>query len=520
MTRLLILALIAGCAGQDPAPGDTAAEEAEPFDPYRAIYTQDLPVVRGWRLWRGAIHVHTVHSWDACDEKGYIDGEGNTDYDGGSRNEQCYEDLRLALCDAGLDFAFITDHTRHFPSFEYPEVLLYEPDLGDVLIEKNGHPAFNHMACAERPEGVHLSIGIDVDLLGVGFERHIAETEAERAELYSLRKDQRLVDLAHENGGLGLGGYVPRWNEDDFYATDLDAIEIYNPVFNLRNRIGETLGLVGEMTQDADAVPVPELGLYVVFEESEDTLERWAKRAQVRRADSFLGSNAHRNVLPTPMWDGERLDGYRRNLHWFSNYVMLPEDAEPGIDNFEEALAAGRTFGAFDAIGTPQGFDVTAEADGEVFDLGSEIDGTQATFHITLPTVAGLGPNDDPPEVVGRLLRAEADGTWQEVGRGEGSFEVEVAEAGAYRVEVHMTPHHLRPWLGSDPDRFFKDALWIYASPIYVGMDYAARAELDVEDLIGAKPSSSPAPSAPLGCFHDHDLDADVSASDWAPPHR
>lgn len=503
--RFLALPLVLACSATD-ADGITDSDDLlrEPFDPYRSIATADLPSVRGMRPYRGVIHVHTVHSWDACDERGYLNDLGFQDYDNGYRNEECHMQLRKALCDVRLDFAFLTDHNRHLPYFEYPEVLLYEPELGDELVEKNGHPAYNRIACHDGIAPVQASIGIDVSLLGVGFERHIADTPEERSELYA-QSDQRLVDNVHARGGLGLAGYVPRWEEDVFFDVNFDGIEIYNPLYNLRNRAAETFGLVGEMTRDPQSVPVPELGLYVLFEEEEFTFERWAKRAQLKRTTSFLGSNAHRNVLPEPVWDGERIDSYRRNLHWFSNYALVPEGEVADIDAFEAAIAAGRSYGAFDAIGTPKGFDVYATVGEAVYEMGDEIPDRQATLHVTNPTVAGLGPDDEPPEVWSVILRAEPDGSWEEVGRGEGDFTFELSRPGAYRVVVHILPLHLVPFLGNDPDRFLKEAPWIYGNLIYVGMDYDALESLPAEALLDVPPETRPAPTAHQGCFSDHD---------------
>jgi hypothetical protein len=67
-----------------------------------------------------------------------------------------------------------------------------------------------------------------------------------------------------------------------------------------------------------------------------------------------------------------------------------------------------------------------------------------------------------------RLLRARADETWEQVAQTNGdrlSFEV---GAGVYRAEVRVVPRHLTPWLGSEPEKFLKDYVWIYSNPVYV----------------------------------------------------
>ena len=53
------------------------------------------------------------------------------------------------------------------------------------------------------------------------------------------------------------------------------------------------------------------------------------------------GTDAHQNVLPILLRDGERGDSYRRMLRWFSNMVLV-ESGEPTPATAQAALEAGR----------------------------------------------------------------------------------------------------------------------------------------------------------------------------------
>lgn len=483
MRALLIASLLVACGTEDPKTtpnaddtgtgptGPATCGEANHFDPYYEVPTAEMPEVRGWELKRGVGHVHSIYSHDACDEEGFLNEDGEQDYHAGVPNQQCFDDLRKGLCDAEIDFAFLTDHNEAYPDFEYPDVLLWSS--GDSLVEVGGEVTANYIQCPDRPDDVLLSAGIDVDLIGFGLKRHVADTPEERAAIYGLR-NQTTVDAIRSVGGLSFGGYVQRWDEQEFYDTEFDAIEIYNPAFTLYDNLLDAIQLIGQMNLTPDDSPVAELGLYILFEEQTESLRRWAVSIQDRRLPSFLGSNAHRNVLPEPLApDGERLDSYRRTFHWFSNYALMPAGSNPTMDDYQDAVAAGRTFGAFDAMGTPSGFDYRAEAGGTVYEMGAEIDGQgEVTLIVESPTVFGLGPRNEEPVITSRIVKATPEGTWEEVASAEGTLTYVPTEPGAYRAEVHMLPNHLRPCLGSAPDPLVVETLWVYGNPIYVDMAY------------------------------------------------
>jgi len=124
-------------------------------------------------------------------------------------------------------------------------------------------------------------------------------------------------------------------------------------------------------------------------------------------------------------------------------------------------------------MGYPVGFDFRAEAGGEVYEMGDSVPaGDGPELVVEIPTIYQLDPALDPPDIYGRILKAEADGSWSVVDEGTQALRAAVG-AGAYRAEIRLTPHHLLPWLGDKPDhdipdKYLRELPWIYSNPIYV----------------------------------------------------
>ena len=446
--------------------GDAAIDAKWPgFDPYTIYPASDLGAPRGLALHRGTIHLHSNYSWDACDQLGFVNAKGKQDYDAGTLNESFYQDLRKGLCDTGQEFAFLTDHVDHFPDFEFPDVLLYRASLGDELVMKDGKPVAVKLACNGVPK-VLLAAGTDYTVLAIGLDQHVADTPAARREVYG-QKTQAAYDTLRANGALVLAGYLPRWDPAQLLGTTFDAVEVYNPIFNFQDRIGEAIDLVLKMNHTPTEVPVPELGLIGIFEENTTILSLWSQFVQQTHVPSFIGSNAHENVLPSKTPDGERFDSYRRLLHWWSNYVQLPSGQAVDEPAVKAALAAGHSFGSFDYLGYPDGFDFHAESGATVFEMGATAATGTADLVAVAPTVHGLKAIDAAPVVTARILKAEGTG-WTEVAKGTGTVKVTGAAPGAYRAEVRILPNHLVPNLGAHPDKFLKEQLWVYGNPIWI----------------------------------------------------
>lgn len=467
---LLALPLVAACSNAD-VPGPTRSGSsssssggtpgARPWDRLAPLTTA-LPSLRGQRPLRGIIHAHSPWSHDACDGEGLVDGAPRPD---------CVADLRRGMCDAGEDFVMLTDHPAFMASADFPQLLFIGPGDAPVLGD-GGAPIANRLRCDDGREVLVMN-GFEDELMAIGLERHAPGTPAEREALYNQSDAAAAAAIRAAAGVVGLAHTESR--EPAFLAeVDVDTIEIYNLHAAIDPDIrGEYLGLdplapVSDLLPllgQEEGTPEPDLAFLIFFEELPIYLERFDTLLGTRRIAGTAGTDSHENALPGMMADGERGDSFRRMMRWFSNVILL--DGARALDpaSAKAAIAGGRSYVAFEILGTPAGFDLRAENGGVVTELGGTA-AAGATVIAEAPGVLDLDPAVDPPAVAMRLVHVTAAGS-EVVGEGS-HIEVTSAPPGAYRAEVRITPHHLRPYLGDDADKWIVERPWVWSNPVYV----------------------------------------------------
>jgi hypothetical protein len=172
------------------------------------------------------------------------------------------------------------------------------------------------------------------------------------------------------------------------------------------------------------------------------------------------GTDAHQNVMPLVLRDGERWDSYRRMLRWFSNVVWVTEE---GPDGYQGALEAGRSAVVFELLGTPEGFDFHLNDGVDIHEMGSS-PSSEGILEVGCPTLLPDSPQGaEAPEIRVEIYRDGA--LWRE---GCGPHPTE--GSGVYRVQVDMTPTHLRDLLGADSERWMVPFPWIRSNAIRVGL--------------------------------------------------
>ncbi|MEZ4317738.1 MAG: hypothetical protein R3F61_09540 [Myxococcota bacterium] len=430
-----MLTLLLACTG----PADTDAPPADPSVDWRPglpALTQGL---------RTITHLHSPWSHDACDGNGIIDGVAN---------QPCLDDFRRGLCDAGIDVAFTTDHPSYgaFQTFDD----LFHPRPGDV---RDGAVAV--LTCDDGRE-VRLQPGFEDELMPVGLDQHVPGTADERDDLLNRSDPDAMAAM------IGAGAHVFVAHTEgrdlqqlrDHQDAGLTGVEIFNlhamfaPDIRAEDLGLDGLGWVQDIRPftDPDATGEPDLFVLGVLQSQPPSLERFDDLLARGPIVGIVGTDAHQNVLPIDLRDGERADSYRRMLRWMDN-VVLPEAGQ----TVEDALAAGQSYVAFEILGTPDGFDFRAE-DGT--GLGGETSATQLT--ITCPTLHPDSPRGpEEPELHVRLVRGQAV-----VAEGCGTHEVD--GAGAYRVEIDIVPHHLTRFLGDTPEDWLVPFPWILSNAIHV----------------------------------------------------
>jgi hypothetical protein len=464
-----MLAWILAFACKPERADDTAASDTVPWRADLPTLRDDITVARGAVPLRTIIHLHSPYSHDACDEAGYVVAEGGVDR---VLDEACLADLRSGLCRTAVDVAFATDHPD-FADVQPFEDLLLARDGDTPIARSSGTPVANGIACTEGAQDQVLWLpGIEDELMPVGLERHVSDDPAVSHEIYNASTAEALQAEA-EAGALV---FVP--HTEGRQLADLEALQDSGlrgvEVFNLHAMFApdiraDFLGLdawgwvqdIAPFTDDHPTVE-PDLLFLGVLQAQAPSLAAFDALLARGPMVATAGTDAHQNVIPNELADGERADSYRRMLRWFSN-VLLAGERTP--DGAREALAAGRGYVAFDVLGTPDGFDFVLETgDGSVAEMGATVgtDALPSTLVVGCPSLSRSSPRgSDAPEITVTVWR---DGQpWA-----SGCGELPVTEAGVYRAEVTMIPWHLAPFLGGDAAPWMHAYPWVYGNAIRI----------------------------------------------------
>lgn len=449
-----LLLLLACRRDPAPAPLDTAPETV-PWSSELPPLAAEIGDTRGLRPARAIVHLHSPWSHDACDG-----GEG-------AENPECLADLREGLCRTAVDVAFLTDHPAYAAWHPYEE--LFQAQEGDEpVLDEAGAMYANRVIC-EDGHVVQWQPGIEDELMPVGLARHVSEDPDEADALYN---GYDATTLAEEQAA---GAMVLTAHTEGRTLAELEELQDLGlqgtELFNLHAAFDpdireEHLGLPGAdwlmqlapFTSDEDSAE-PDLFFLAVFSEQTPSLERWDALLARGPMVGTAGTDAHQNVLAYDLRDRERADSYRRMLRWFSN-VLLVDSEDPAA--FEQALRAGRSYVAFEVLGTPLGFDLHLESGGAVYELGS--DAPEGALVLACPTLSPSSPRGlEAPEITATVYK---DGQPWRTGCGEHETE----GPGVYRVRVEITPWHLREFLGNEPDVWLVEYPWIYSNAIRVGL--------------------------------------------------
>ena len=454
-------------AGADAA-ADAAPEDAGPHLPplSRGLApTSALSAPGSYELARAVIHFHTPLSHDACDGEGWVDGV---------IDEECLDQMRFGICETRQDIVFATDHDGFHAETPFPDVFLMREGDEEVL-DDYGVQIGSAIHC----DNGHVPIivtGEENEIMPVGLRSHLAAADAD--ELSALYNGDDLVsaDAMRAAGALVLINHAEHWNADHVEEIRATGMELYNFHANVDLEIREEwLGLPsGDALAEAiiymldQAHPEPDLALTAFLEENEPDLVLFdTLHARGVRIAGFLGNDVHQNSLPGLMADGERGDSYRRLLKWMSNYFLVTDRSPEAV---LDALAAGRLYSSFDALGTPDGFDFRAddECDGRVEMGGTARLDCAPVLRLVVPTVHDLDPSMPAPVIACTILRVDAEGR-EEVATGpSGEVAYEPDQPGVFRPVVRITPEHLRPYYhGADAD-YVREFIWIYGNPIHV----------------------------------------------------
>lgn len=457
LTLALLTTLAWSCGGN----GDGSPSSVPPWEPSLVVSTDELQTARGLRPARGIIHLHSVYSHDACDGR---------PQPGGKINEPCLQDLRRGICETKQDYVMLTDHLATMVDQDFEDLFLMRD--GDQPVKRGGKIVASLMDCGEGRHAV-VMVGTEVDLGPVGLEEHAAESPESRETAYD-RTDPAWVESLHN---LGAVVWVPHTENKDLEwlrSVPVDAMEVYNLHANIdpdirKDYLGlSPLGAIFSLIPFLDKSPEgphPDLALLGFFSENTNAIEKWNDLLRGKRISGVAGSDIHQNVFFFKLRDGERGDGYRRLMHWFSNHVLVSEVTDLTV---KEALRVGRSYSAFEVLGVPDGFDFHARSGARTYEMGESVPlGSGLELVVKAPRVHGLGRADERPSLRMVLLGIGTEGA-AEVASGSDDLAYAVTKRGAYRAEVRITPNHLKGWLGEMEAALIHEYLWIYSNPIYI----------------------------------------------------
>ena len=459
---LPLLIGLAGCPSEEPPPPEPPAGPI-PWDIGQPALGAESST-RGLSEVRGIAHLHSHWSHDACD--GNPQPEGIPD-------EDCLADLRYGLCATQIDVAFLSDHSTHANEAPLAERLL-ERGADELILDETGSPIATWLDC-EDGHRVLLMPGVEASLMPFGIEEDLPDAWGSSTP--------ESVEALRESGAAVWISHTEEHPIEELRELGLDGFELYQLHANLDPGIREEfLGLepyayLGEVAPfffpEENGIldpPHPDLAPLAFLELNEPATNALETLGLERPVAITGGTDAHQNVFPMLASDGERIDSYRRMIRWFNNRLRIEGELSP--QSAKEALISGRNHIVFEAFGTPDGFDFRVEYEGTVYELGSEPDIGRgvARVLVDLPTLNPLSPQgEDPPEIVGRLFRATQDGRELVQEWTNGPLDLAVAQPGVYRVEVWISPFHLRPYLGEVANDYLSSPIpWIQSGGIFV----------------------------------------------------
>ena len=476
-TLLFILGTLISCKSGAEDTASVGSTE-RPWKGGHITTQAELSSIRGMHPHRGIAHLHSPWSHDACDGDGLPNG---------APDEECLADLRIGLCSTAMDFAYLTDHPAYAADQAWDELLLARDNDTLLFDDETGSPHAISIDC-DAVDGATITEGHSVlwmpgfedELMPVGLHQHAS---ADLTEADAIYNEASADSIAAEQaaGGIVFMAHSEGKEIDtlqELVAAGLNGIEIFNlhAMFDPEKRT-EDLGLDGTgwitdiqpFTSD-DGTAEPDLFFLGVHQEQTVSIEKWDALHQTTSVIGLAGTDAHQNVLPIELRDGDRGDSYRRMMRWFSNILLVDATGAEGQttpQDLDEALSAGRLYVAFEVLGTPTTVDFHYETDaGDIVEMGSTVTGSggesMGTLHVACPTLSASSPQgpNSPAIAVSVFRNGEL---WQE---DCGNFAV--ADAGVYRIRVDIVPHHLEPFLGDDPDPWIKTYPWVYSNPIYV----------------------------------------------------
>ncbi len=453
-----VSATLLGCTGDDVRPVPAAPRAWQRLAPPASTSLGNL---RQFVTARGIIHSHSPYSHDGCDGEG-LDANGQPD-------ATCVAHLRQGICDAAEDFVFLTDHAANMAQAEMHELLFIQPG-DEPLTDPDGAPFANFIPCADGRRTL-LMTGNENTLMSVGIEKHVPGDLKTRKSTYESDGPDT-VQAMHDAGALVFLAHTESRTPEYLKTIPVDGVEIFNIHAAIDPDIrADYLGLdayaaaasILPFTRQDEDGPQPDLAILGFLQHLPQYGQLWDPMLAERHVTGITGTDVHENSFPGMMRDGERGDSYRRLMRWISNVALVDGVLAPST--IKAAVKAGRSYVAFEILGVPAGFDFHAEDGENIIEMGGQAK-PGATIIAIAPIVSEIDPAVERPDITMKLLRI-TNGSTTSIAEGP-QLRIDAAEPGVYRIEVSITPHHLKPYLGETPDTYIREFPWVLSNAIRV----------------------------------------------------
>jgi hypothetical protein len=253
---------------------------------------------------------------------------------------------------------------------------------------------------------------------------------------------------------------------------DLHGVEIYNLHVLLDPRIRKERmdmppeSAIGEFylyLSRPNEMPHPDLVFIGIHEPLTKMLNMWDQTLSQKLLYGYGGTDAHQNVLPKALKDGQRADGYARMIRWFSNHLHVKDKTWQA---YREAIATGNSMLVFEILGTPADFEFYGlSQSGHKIAMGSHTREKISSLHVRAkhPYLQG----EQPVYADIRLIQITAAGS-KIVAQANDQLQFADPPTGTYRVEVWITPHHFKYLLTEYTEHYIRSMPWIYSNPIRI----------------------------------------------------
>lgn len=425
--------------------------------------TTTLTPTRGYQEVRASIHLHSPISYDACD----------------AGNNHCLSDLRAALCNNEIDFAFITDHPNNMANTTFSNLLLSVS--GDqALTASDGTIIGNAITCSDAHQ-IQVMAGYEDQFMPIGMTNHLDPGASTLGSIYTGNSPALVARLQNESNAIVIIPHTESRSSSFLSNLGVNGIEIYNLHANINPTMRHNYlefdyfsGLIDLTVYwiDPYGKQEPDLAFMSFLKVSPVYATKWNLLiAANQHVVGVAGNDSHQNFFSGTANDGDRVDSHRRLTRWITNHFLVTALT---TDAIKSAIKQARGWVVFEGLGTPVNLDFHAQTNSTFAEVGGTmtLSPGNTTLHVQVPQLHSASPRGTgcaEPMMTLRLKMVDSTGTESVVASALGqSIDFIPQTAGAYRAEIGMIPLHLKSFMGYKNSQSTQEIPWVITNHIYI----------------------------------------------------